>query len=183
MIICGGGVRLPARRDASQRNPPREADADTSGWACFYWDVNSTINSTERQKPRDHFSEFLLHIFILHDQLSNDGMDVGLNYTHSSFISLIDAFLFRKSLPRQQEGDRGGQNPRSQHVHEGIHPAGSLGYLLQLQDRQQWAERCCRRISTGSDISAAVCTSSSARRRCRSLLFALPRAHITSDRL
>lgn len=101
----------------------------------------------------------------------------------SSFISLIDAFLFRKSLPRQQEGDRGGQNPRSQHVHEGIHPAASLGYLLQLQDRQQWAERCCRRISTGSDISAAVCTSSSARRRCRSLLFALPRAHITSDRL
>lgn len=95
----------------------------------------------------------------------------------SSFISLIDAFLFRKSLPRQQEGDRGGQNPRTQHVHEGILPAGSLGYLL------QWAERCSRRISTGSDISAAVCTSSSARRRCRSLLFALPCAHITSDRL
>lgn len=51
----------------------------------------------------------------------------------SSFISLIDAFLFRKSLPRQQEGDRGGQNPRSQHVHEGIHPAGSLGYLPQCR--------------------------------------------------
>lgn len=90
MIICGGGgVRLPAWRDGSQRNPPREADADMSGWACFYWDVNSTINSTERQKLRDNFSEFLLHIFILHDQLSYDGMDVGPNYT-SQLLYLSD---------------------------------------------------------------------------------------------
>lgn len=49
----------------------------------------------------------------------------------SSCTALIDAFPFRKSLHWQQEGDRGGQNPRTQHVHEGNRPAGSTGYLLQ----------------------------------------------------
>lgn len=32
---------------------------------------------------------------------------------------IVGVFLFRENLHRQQEGDRGGQNPRTQHVHEG----------------------------------------------------------------
>lgn len=32
---------------------------------------------------------------------------------------IADVFVFRKSLHRQQEGDRGGPNRRAQHVHEG----------------------------------------------------------------
>lgn len=54
-------------------------------------------------------------------------------------------------------------------------------WLQPRKPTNQCIELICGRISADWKFSALVCTSSSACRRCSSLLFALPCAHITSN--
>lgn len=193
-----GGTRRNAHRHVTsiQRGP--QADGEVSGPPAFNELIHSSAQLWAR-KPNMHNKFSKLHFCILHVRDNSCGM---MGWMQALIIHpscgrfppaslIVDVFLFRKSLHRQQEGDRRGPNPWTQHIHEGNRtsfgaPDGPLpdrSLPSAVQNLQQWAERGCRWISTGSDISAAVCTSSSARWRCRSLLFALPRAHVTSDRL
>lgn len=119
------GVCLPASRDGTPRGPCR------SFWFCLLFPEGRTFEP-EKQKLRHDFTEFLLHILRpTRPAVVVMGWMWALLIHPSSCTALTDAFLFRKSLHWQQEGDRGGQNPRTQHVHEGNRPAGSAGYLLQ----------------------------------------------------
>lgn len=100
---------------SESNHPP--AFTELIQWSAQHW----------AWKPNMHNEFSKLHFCILHVHDNSCGMmgwmwALIIHPSCGGFLPaslIVDVFLFRKSLHRQQEGDRRGQNPWTQHVHEG----------------------------------------------------------------